>query len=235
MGSPRFTSRLAISEDVQEVALCARILLYEHDARIAACAPKPVSTIPVQRMEAQATVSPATPTRCKSTAVNGEVMVEPGLLPVPPAPTVTLSQSKIVRQDRQLELTRTTQQPAGVVGVNVDAGLVRATAMPTRMHRQTECGEVLQGRGSTEVTAAVARQANSRLTSSGRTYSGTHAHQRRVVTLVLPHGGKGSRVEAGVRASQRPQKRSCVPASPVMGSKPRPNQRLSSDFFAGAP
>jgi hypothetical protein len=32
-------SRLATSEDMYEVALCARILLYEHDARISVCSP----------------------------------------------------------------------------------------------------------------------------------------------------------------------------------------------------
>ena len=142
-------SRLATPEDLQEVALCARILLYEHDARIAACTPNPVSTNPVGRTETEATVSPVTPTRRKSMAGSGEVIVEPGPVLAPSAPTVPLSQSKTIRQ-----LTRVTQQPAGVVGVNVDASLVRVTDPPSRMQRHTECGEVLRGRGSTELTVA---------------------------------------------------------------------------------
>ncbi len=100
------------------------------------------------------------------------------------------------------------------------------------MQRHTECCEVLQGGGRVELTAVIALHASGQLPSSSRPYSRTHPHQRRGV---LQHGGKGNYVEGGVRVFQRLQKRSCVPASPVKGSTPRPQQQMLSDFFPGAP
>lgn len=198
-------SRIATPEDMQEVALCARILIYEQNVRSEECAPTPIPTNPVQNMAAGAVFSPASSALCKAvwvsakeTAVTSSVFIAPALAGEP---------SRLATVKFKEQHQRKNKKSARIAQANTGVGPDRAAAATKR--RCDSSG--ITGRGKLK----------------------THPHQRKVLTSAPVTSVEKNYVEGSDRVDQRRQPRHSAPASPAIVQMPK--QRLVSDFFPAAP